>query len=57
MLSAGWAMETFKKDRTNRSFVFELGLQGQFPNYEINGEPAKVRAFPYLRCGWYFFVK
>ncbi len=56
MLSAGWAMETFKKNRSNRSFIFELGLRGQFPNYEIEGEPAKVSPGLYLRCHWNFFV-
>jgi hypothetical protein len=57
MLSAGWAMETFKKDRTNRSFIFELGLRGQFPNFEIAGEPAKFSPTAYVRCHWNIFVK
>ncbi|MBC7774913.1 MAG: hypothetical protein H7246_05685 [Phycisphaerae bacterium] len=56
MLSAGWAMETFKKARSNRSFIFELGLRGQFPNYEIEGEPAKLSPGLYLRCHWNFFL-
>lgn len=52
ILSAGWAMETFKKDRSNRSFIFELGLKTTLSAFEI---------YPnipvYLRCHWNFFVK
>lgn len=57
MLSAGWAMETFRKDRTNRSFIFELGLREQFPNFELDGEPVKALPTAYLRCQWMIFVK
>ncbi|MCB9296818.1 MAG: hypothetical protein H6559_27430 [Lewinellaceae bacterium] len=57
MLSAGWAMETFRKSRTNRSFLFELGLREQFPNFELEGEPAKATPTLYLRWNVNFFVK
>lgn len=57
MLSAGWAMETFRKGRTNRSFIFELGLRGVFPNFELDGETVKATPSAYLRCHWNFFVK
>ncbi|MBK8969409.1 MAG: hypothetical protein IPM36_22645, partial [Lewinellaceae bacterium] len=53
-VSLGWAMETFKEDRRNQSFIFELGLQGFFPDFVYEGgvrhnEPA---AEIYLRCHW-----
>ena len=31
--SLGWAMETFRENKTNKSFIFELGLQGVFPDF------------------------
>lgn len=56
--SLGWAMETFRKDRKNNSFIFELGLQGAFPNFVYNNvEYSKGRPGLYLRCHWNFFLK
>lgn len=57
MLSAGWAMETFRKGHPNRSFIFELGLREQFPNFELKGEPVKAMPTVYLRWQVVFFVK
>lgn len=56
--SLGWAMETFKKDRKKTSFIFELGIQGTFPNFVYNGvEYSDARPGMYLRCHWNFFLK
>lgn len=55
--SLGWAMETFRENRTNKSFIFELGLQGAFPNFVFEN---RVFNDPipgiYLRCHWNFFL-
>jgi len=56
--SLGWAMETFKENRRNNSFIFELGLQALFPNFVYEGQEFnKVRPGIYLRCHWNFFLK
>jgi hypothetical protein len=55
--SLGWAMETFKKDRTNRSFIFELGLKSNFKNFNYDNEVTSVLPVGiYLRCHWNFFL-
>lgn len=55
--SLGWAVETFREGRTNRSFIFELGLQADFPDFVYEGflynDP---QPGVYLRCHWNFFV-
>lgn len=55
--SLGWAMETFRKERKHNSFIFELGLQGVFPNFTYDGAKYdKARPGVYLRCHWNFFL-
>lgn len=55
--SLGWAMETFRENRTHKSFIFELGLQGSFPDFTYRGlEYSDPRPGIYLRCHWNFFV-
>lgn len=55
--SLGWAMETFRENKTNKSFIFELGLQGSFPNFVFEGrEYNDPRPGVYLRCHWNFFL-
>ncbi|GEM_PF-1147041 len=55
--SLGWAMETFRENKTNKSFIFELGLQGAFPDFTYSG---RVLDDPipgiYVRCHWNFFL-
>ncbi len=55
--SLGWAMETFRENRTNKSFIFELGLQGAFPDFVFDGREFND-PIPgiYLRCHWNFFL-
>jgi hypothetical protein len=51
--SVGWAMATFKQKNKNRSFIFELGLNGVLPakkSFRTTG------AGLYLRCHWNFFL-
>ncbi|MCB0532741.1 MAG: hypothetical protein H6574_21185 [Lewinellaceae bacterium] len=56
-VSLGWAMETFKEDRRNQSFIFELGLQGFFPDFVYEGvEYNDPQPGIYLRCHWNFFL-
>jgi opacity protein-like surface antigen len=56
--SLGWAMETFKENRKNQSFIFELGLQAIFPDFIFEGvEYSGVWPGLYLRCHWNFFLK
>ncbi len=56
--SLGWAMETFKENRKGSSFIFELGLQGTFPDFVYNGRVFEdARPGIYLRCHWNFFLK
>ncbi len=56
--SLGWAMETFRENKQNKSFIFELGLQGAFPNFVFDGrEFNDPRPGIYLRCHWNFFLK
>lgn len=55
--SLGWAMETFRENKTNKSFIFELGLQGAFPDFVFEGrEYNDPRPGIYLRCHWNFFL-
>jgi hypothetical protein len=55
--SLGWAMETFKENRRNNSFIFELGLQAAFPDFVYEGvEYSDVIPGIYLRCHWNFFL-
>jgi hypothetical protein len=56
-LSLGWAMETSRATRPHRSFIFELGLQGSFPNFVYDNRTFD-QAVPgiYLRCHWNFFI-
>ncbi len=56
--SLGWAMETFKENRRNNSFIFELGLQAAFPDFVYEGKVySDVVPGVYLRCHWNFFLK
>jgi hypothetical protein len=57
LLSLGWAMETSREKSPQRSFIFELGLQGIFTNFVYEGTQYKD-AGPgiYLRCHWNFFL-
>ncbi len=56
-VSLGWAMETFKEDRRNQSFIFELGLQGFFPDFVYEGVVYNdPQPGIYLRCHWNFFL-
>lgn len=56
-LSLGWAMETSKEKKPHRSFIFELGLQGAFPNFVYDGQLYNnARPGLYLRCHWNFFI-
>jgi hypothetical protein len=56
-VSLGWAMETFREIRKNQSFIFELGLQGMFPDFVFEGKLYdKPRPGVYLRCHWNFFL-
>ena len=52
--SFGWARETSRMNRPNRSFIFELGIQGIIP---INDsfQPSYTAGI-YLRCHWNFFL-
>lgn len=56
-VSLGWAMETFRENRPNQSFIFELGIQAMIPDFIYEGyvydEP---RPGIYLRCHWNFFL-
>lgn len=55
--SLGWAMETFRENKPHKSFIFELGLQGAFPNFTFDGtEHSDPQPGLYLRCHWNFFV-
>ncbi len=54
--SIGWAMENFRENRTNKSFIFELGLQGGFADYVYNGIEYGSNIGVYLRCHWNFFI-
>lgn len=55
--SLGWAMETFRENRTNKSFIFELGLQGAFPDFVFDGRVINdPQPGIYLRCHWNFFL-
>lgn len=55
--SLGWAMETFRENRTNKSFIFELGLQGAFPDFVFENRVFDdPRPGIYLRCHWNFFL-
>jgi hypothetical protein len=55
--SLGWVMETFRKDRTNRSFIFELGLYANMKNFDYDNEVTSIPGGGlYLRCHWNFFL-
>lgn len=56
--SLSWAQESFRIGRTNRSFIFELGIQYAFPNFELeNGDTPASGVGIRLRCHWNFFLK
>ncbi|MCW5923943.1 MAG: hypothetical protein KIS77_16495 [Saprospiraceae bacterium] len=55
--SLGWAMETFRQERKNKSFIFELGLQAAFPDFVYRDlKYSGVWPGLYLRCHWNFFL-
>jgi hypothetical protein len=55
--SLGWAMETFRENKTHKSFIFELGLQGAFPDFVFDGRQINdPQPGIYLRCHWNFFL-
>ena len=55
--SLSWAQESFLEGRTNRSLLFELGIQYALPNYIYQGEAAKNQVGIRLRLQWNFFLK
>ncbi len=55
--SLSWAQEIFREGRTNRSFLFELGIQYGFPNYTYNGSVPDSSVGIRLRCQWNLFLK
>ena len=55
--SLSWAQEIFREGRTNRSFLFELGIQYGFPNYNYNGSVPDSSVGIRLRCQWNLFLK
>lgn len=52
--SLSWAQETFREGRTNRSFIFELGIEGIMPNFKTYDADPTVNL--HLRCHWNFFL-
>lgn len=55
--SLSWAQEIFRQGRTNRSFLFELGIQYGFPHYTYNGSTPTSSVGLRLRCQWNLFLK
>jgi len=55
--SLSWAQETFRVGRTNRSFLFELGIQYLLPNFTYLGVEAESQVGLRLRLQWNFFLK
>jgi hypothetical protein len=55
--SLSWAQEIFREGRTNRSFLFELGIQYGFPKYTYNGSTPASSVGLRLRCQWNLFLK
>jgi len=55
--SLSWAQEIFREGRTNRSFLFELGIQYGFPKYTYNGSTPASSVGLRLRCPWNLFLK
>jgi len=61
LFALSWVNEGFRKNRTDKSFIFELGLGAttilDAPNFINYANNSQTQPIIYLKCHWSFYGK